>query len=101
MSCYLVAAIDIEDHETYRLYEQAGVEAMGGVENVELLAMDDNPIPLEGTLPGKRVVIVRFESEAKLKEWYHGDGYQAAARIRQKSSHTAFLMAVHGFDPAA
>lgn len=97
MSCYLIAAIDIEDKDTYKLYEQAGVEVLSGWQNVELLAMDDAPFALEGSLPGKRVVMVRFESEEKLKEWYYGDGYQAAAKIRQKSSHTSFLIGVHGF----
>lgn len=98
MNCYLIAAIDIEDKETYKLYEEAGVEVLSGWQNVELLAMDDNPFVLEGKAPGKRIVLVRFESEAKLKEWYYGDGYQSAAKIRQRSSHTAFLVGVHGFE---
>lgn len=63
--------------------------------------MDDNPLLIEGQLPGKRMVMLRFESEESLKEWYYGDKYQAAAKIRQKSSHTAFLLGVHGFEPPA
>lgn len=98
MSCYLIAAIDIEDEETYQHYLQAGGEAIAAWPGVELLAMDDNPFVLEGEAPAKRFVIVKFASEEDLKAYYYGEKYQAAAKIRQKSSHTTFLMGVHGWE---
>ncbi|WP_340317872.1 DUF1330 domain-containing protein [Rhizorhabdus argentea] len=97
MSCYLIAAIDIADVETYKLYEQANIEMAKVPQDLEFLAADENVLLLEGKLPGKRVVMVKFDSEEKLKEWYYGAAYQAAAKIRQKAAHTSFVIGVHGF----
>lgn len=97
MSCYLIAAIDIADVETYKLYEQANIEMAKVPQDLEFLAADENVLLIEGKLPGKRVVMVKFDSEEKLKEWYYSDAYQAAAKIRQKAAHTSFIIGVHGF----
>lgn len=97
MSCYLIAAIDIEDTETYKLYEQANMEMASVPQDLEFLAADENALLLEGGLPGKRIVLVKFASEEKLKEWYYSDAYQAAAKIRQKAARTSFIIGVHGF----
>ncbi len=98
MSCYLLAAIDIEDSETYQLYLDAGTEAVANWPDAELLAMDDAPFVLEGTSPAKRIVMVKFGSEKDLKDYYYSDKYQAAAKIRQRSAHTPFLVGVHGYE---
>ena len=96
MSVYLIAAIDIEDRESYAKYEQAAFPTLGPGA-AEPLFVDDAPTLIEGTLPGKRRVGLRFADEAALNRWYHGDGYQTAMKHRLNASKTAFLLVAHGF----
>ncbi len=99
MSCYLIAAIDIEDRETYGKYENAAAQVLAGRSDIELLAIDDSPFLLEGAMPGQRIVLLRFPSEEVFKEWYHGEGYQSAMQFRKLASKTAFLLGAKGIEP--
>jgi uncharacterized protein (DUF1330 family) len=48
----------------------------------KLVAVDENPIAIEGAWHGSRCVILEFEDEAAFRAWYDSPEYQEAAAIR-------------------
>jgi uncharacterized protein (DUF1330 family) len=97
MAVYLIGAIDIHDQERYTEYiSGAGGSIVGTA--IQPLAVDDDPILLEGTIPGRRVVLIKFESEDAMRRWYSTEPYRSAKDIRHRSATTNFLIAVRGLD---
>ena len=99
MSIYLIGAIDIEDKDAYAAYVEAAGASL--VEHAaEPLAVDDAPLLLEGNLPGRRIILMRFETEADMNAWYRSDAYQQAMKHRLAGAKTPFLVAIRGgFSP--
>ena len=52
----------------------------------KLVAVDDDPIVIEGDWHGSRVVILEFEDEAAFHAWYDSPEYQSALQIRLAAS---------------
>jgi uncharacterized protein (DUF1330 family) len=95
MSIYLVGAIDIENQQEYDRYvEAAGASLVGHV--AESLAVDDDPTLFEGSLPARRIIMMRFDTEEEMYAWYRSDAYQAAMKHRQAGAKTHFLVALKG-----
>jgi uncharacterized protein (DUF1330 family) len=81
MPVYFVGQIQINDDEVYAKYmEAAGPSFAKG--KIKLLAVDDNPLPIEGDWHGGKTVLLEFEDEAGFRAWYDSDEYQAAKLIR-------------------
>jgi uncharacterized protein (DUF1330 family) len=95
MAIYLVAAIDRKDLTTYARYEAEGLESIKKYE-VEALAVCDAPELLEGTLPGNRIVLLKFKDRASLERWYRSPEYQKAVPLRHVSGETNFFVAFDG-----
>lgn len=91
MSVYLVGAIDIEDDAEYGRYVQAAGASLAG-HRAESLSVDDAPVALEGSSPGRRIIVMRFETEDELYAWYRSDAYQAAKKHRDTGAKTHFLV---------
>lgn len=71
----------IHDRAGYREYERAFLPTFlrfGG----EVLAVQDDPQPREGTWPYTRTVLLRMPSREKAQEWYESAEYQAIVRHR-------------------
>jgi uncharacterized protein (DUF1330 family) len=51
-----------------------------------VLAVDDNPVVLEGAWPLPRTVLIRFETESEFYAWYHSPEYQRLMAIRQRAA---------------
>jgi uncharacterized protein (DUF1330 family) len=97
MAVYLIGAIDIHDHDRYAEYiASAGGSIVGTA--IQPLAVDDDPILLEGNIPGRRVVLIKFESEAAMRKWYSTEPYRSAKDLRHRSATTNFLIAVRSLD---
>lgn len=91
----LIAAFTIRDVETYRVYEKGFFPLLkkhGG----SFITFDDAPITLEGTAPGKRVVLFSFPSEAAARRWYEDPEYQQLSEHRRAATEASFLAMVHG-----
>ncbi len=91
---YIVGEIDVKDTEGYKAYaaQTPGIIARyGGT----YLARGGQTVPLEGTGPGPRVVIVEFASLAAAKTYWDSPEYRAVAPIRQKAA-TGRLFIVEG-----
>lgn len=94
MSIYVIGAIDIEDPEIYKIYGEKGLPSLQS-SSVEIVAVDNNPVLIEGELPAKRIIVLKFESQDEMEKWYKSDSYQAALPYRLKSSKTSFLLTVN------
>ena len=82
---YILAEINIADRATYAAYE-AGFMTILLAHGGTLLAVDDEPITLEGQQPPHRRVILRFDSEQAARDWYLSDAYQALMQHRVQAS---------------
>jgi len=95
MSIYLIGAIDIEDRAIYAQYEVGANASIVGTAT-QPLAVDEEPIVLEGKSPGRRVVLLKFDDEVALRNWYSSERYQTAMQNRLKAAKTNFLIAIRG-----
>ena len=91
---FFIATIRIHDPAEYKRYLDAYDEAFAGTGG-EVLAVDDDPLVLEGSpLPG-RLVLIRFPSEAAFHNWYGSDTYKRIVVHRHAAAETNALL-VHG-----
>jgi uncharacterized protein (DUF1330 family) len=94
MSCYFVANISIENMDEYNKYLK-GFDDVFERFNGEVLAVDEQPIVLEGTWNYSRAVIMKFPSVEEARRWYDSPEYQALKQFRVRSS-TANIVLVRG-----
>lgn len=93
MTKYLLGAIEIQDRERYEEYiAKADGSARG--RNIVPLAVDDAPVVLEGELPAGRIILMQFENDEELQEWYTSAAYQDAKKSRDAAADTPFLVAL-------
>ena len=88
---YIVAAVTINDQDTYRQY-QRGFGAILRQYEGELVAISNAPTILEGEWPGNLTVLLRFTSRGKALEWYNSDEYQELAKIRRAAATADFIL---------
>ena len=97
MSVYVMAGLDINDEVKYGDYASAALTSL--VEHkVEVLAVSDAPVSLEGKSPYSRYVLLKFADQAAAQAWYDSAEYQAAIPLRLAHADTGFLVAVPGVD---
>jgi uncharacterized protein (DUF1330 family) len=85
MSCYFVAQIKIEDEAEYQKYIKGAGDIFKKYNGV-YLAVDNNPMVLEGEWGYSRIVIIRFPDEEDLKQWYNSSEYQEILKYRLKAA---------------
>jgi uncharacterized protein (DUF1330 family) len=98
MSLYMIAAINVRDAEQYMLYRKGGSASLG-IHGVEVLAAGV-PKHVEGILPAKLSVILKFRDQEHFEKWYASPEYQTAVPIRQASADTPFIFTLEGVHPA-
>ena len=94
MSAYLIAEVEVTDpavFEQYRAGVPATIAAYGGKYLVRGGALE----ALEGTWQPKRVIILQFDSMARLKEWYQSKEYAPLIALRKASAKTN-VIAIEG-----
>jgi uncharacterized protein (DUF1330 family) len=81
MSAYIIAAVQVTNptqYETYRALSSAAMKAHGAT-----VCVRGGPMTvLEGTFPGPRVVVLKFESVAKAQAFYDSSEYGQAKASR-------------------
>lgn len=85
MSSYFIALIDIHDPAGYEQY-LTGYDDVFKKFKGEVIAVEDDPIVLEGTWPAGRTVIIKFPNEHELHRWYDSKEYQILAKHRKAAS---------------
>lgn len=94
MSAYLIAEVEVTDpavFEQYRAGVPASIAAYGGKYLVRGGALE----ALEGTWQPKRVILLQFDSMARLKEWYGSKEYAPLLALRNKCA-TTNAIAIEG-----
>jgi len=81
MSYYFIANIKIKDPEEYQLYIQNAGEVFRKY-NGKYLAIDNDPLVLEGSWEYSRHVIIEFNSKEDFKAWYYSNEYQKIRKFR-------------------
>ena len=81
MSAYFIANIRIHDEDEYLKYLE-NVDSVFSKFNGEYLAVDSNPVVLEGNWDYSRLVLIKFPDRDSLCKWYQSDEYQAIVKHR-------------------
>ena len=85
MSCYIIAQIKIHDRGEYDKYENGFDEVFTKFKGI-IVAVDEDPVILEGEWPFTRTVLIRFPNEEEAKRWYESSEYQELAKHRHRAS---------------
>lgn len=85
MSVYIIAQISIFDREEYDLYEKGFDEVFRNYKGL-LMAVDEEPVVLEGEWPHTRTVLMTFPSEEEAHRWFESEEYQKLALHRRDAS---------------
>lgn len=97
MKAYMLAFVRVNDLEAFnREYMEKAVpivERHGGV----TVAVDENPLALEGTLPKGRVVILEFDSKKAAENFYNDPDYQPIKAWRHQVSDSDSIILEKGF----
>lgn len=85
MSVYFVAQIRIEDEVEYQKYLDQCDTVFNSYKG-KYLVVENQPTALEGEWKYSRMIIIEFESEDALREWYESDEYQEILKFRLNAS---------------
>lgn len=89
-----VAHFRVDDPDRYRIYEKGFfpiLKAHGG----RFVTYDDEPVLLEGARQDGRTVMIDFDSEEALLEWWHSPEYRELAQHRLAGTTTHAIYFVH------
>ena len=81
MSVYFIANLKIKNEEGYQEYQKALGEAFP-VFPGEYLALDRNPLVLEGKWDYNRLVLIEFPDQKSFANWYNSPEYQNIVNLR-------------------
>jgi uncharacterized protein (DUF1330 family) len=93
---YWIGHVDVTDPERYRDYVAANAVAFKKYGARFLVRNGERVVP-EGSLAGRRHVVIEFESYAAAKACYESPEYRAAIEIRREAS-TGDLVIVEGYE---
>lgn len=97
MPAYVIIALDIKDRAKYDKYSAPAGASLAPY-GVKILAADDTPESLEGTLPAQRIILLEFANSEDAKSWYSSEEYSEAKPIRLDATETAFLFVAKGLE---
>ena len=84
---YILATVDVPDEDAYRASGYMGMaEAAIAAHGSRFLVRGGDPMVLEGTAPGQRIVILEFPSREVALEFYRSEQYAPAITLRQSLS---------------
>ncbi|MFM9942854.1 MAG: DUF1330 domain-containing protein [Hyphomicrobiaceae bacterium] len=85
MPAYVIAEVDVQDIEKYKLYADRapGVTLPSGG---RYLARAGKVECLEGTPPKSRIVVIEFKDMETARAFYYGKAYQEIIPLRQAAS---------------
>jgi uncharacterized protein (DUF1330 family) len=85
MAHYFSAQIRINDPAEYDKYLEHFDEIFSKYKG-EYLAIDENPVLLEGRWDYTKSVLIRFDRREDFESWYYSDEYQAILKHRLNAS---------------
>jgi SagB-type dehydrogenase family enzyme len=94
MACYFFANIRIDDPAEYEVY-LAGVQGLAARFGGQYLAVDSNPVVLEGEWQYSRAVIIQFDDEAAFRRWYQSPEYRSII-VHRLTAGVSDSLLIHG-----
>ena len=91
MSAYVIVEIDIIDSVGYDEYKKlagATVEKYGG----KYIVRGGRAETLEGDWNPKRIVVLKFESMQRAKDWLNCDEYREPRKMRHRTAKTNMIV---------
>ena len=91
MSAYVIVEIDILDptgYEEYKNLASATVEKYGG----KYIVHGGRTEVLEGDWNPKRIVLLKFESAQRAKEWLNCQEYREPRKMRHRTAKTNMIV---------
>ena len=91
MPAYVIVDIDVLDpvgYEQYKNLAGATVEKYGG----KYIVRGGKSDVLEGDWRPKRIVILRFDSMARAKEWLNCEEYREPRKMRHRTARTNMIV---------
>jgi uncharacterized protein (DUF1330 family) len=96
MKYYFVAQIRINDPAEYDKYLEGFDEIFSRYKG-EYLAIDENPVILEGHWEYTKSVLVKFDSKKDFEDWYYSKDYQKIL-VHRLNSATCDTLLLEGVD---
>lgn len=91
MSCYFIAQINIRDREEYQKYLNGFDEIFEKYKCI-VVAVDDEPILLEGEWPYTRTVLIHFPDEDEAKQWSESAEYRELVKLRHRAAESNIVL---------
>lgn len=91
MDGFVIAEIEVKDAEAYEEYKRQvapTVEAFGGT----YVVRGGSAEALEGGWEPRRIVVLRFESPERAREWYGSEMYEGPKKIRQAAARSRLIL---------
>ena len=85
MPAYVMFSIEVTDPEQYERYKTLATESISAAGGRYVVRGGEVTV-LEGDPPVRRTVVVEFPSRQAALDWYHGDGYAEARKVRQAAA---------------
>ncbi len=85
MSYYFIASIKINNPADYEKYLDSVDEIFSKYKG-EYLAVDSNPIIIEGNWNYTKSVLIKFSSKQDFLDWYNSEDYQRILKFRLASA---------------
>lgn len=91
MAAYVIVEVDVTDPEGYEEYRKsvpATLSPYGG----EFLVRGGRCETLEGDWQPRRIVVLRFDSLTRAKEWWGSEEYREPKELRQRTANTRMIV---------
>ncbi len=91
MTVYAIAQGKIEDRERFNQYSAEATPTLIAPD-ANVLALDESPVIVEGSVDYPRTVVIEFESETAFRRWYDSPEYTAAREHRLDAAKGTFIL---------
>jgi len=91
VTAYVIAEIEVTDPEGYEAYKALSGPALAA-HGGRFIVRGGAAELMEGEGAPIRVVVLAFESMDAARAWYHSETYQEAARVRQRTARSRFVL---------
>lgn len=98
MSVYVIVQGKVENRRLLDQYVAKVIPTIGSHQG-RVVAFDEEPEVVEGSIEHPRTVVLEFPSMTAFRAWYHSPEYQEILPLRLKSTRGTLIVA-KGFTPS-
>jgi uncharacterized protein (DUF1330 family) len=92
MAGYVIAQVEITDPETFKEYQEQVPPTIARYAG-EYLVRGGSVEVREGQFPDRRLVVLRFPSVERAREWHDSPEYAGPRALRERSANTNLVIA--------